>query len=381
MINYGKHSINQDDINAVVDVLEHHFLTQGSKVPEFEQALCDYTSAKFCTAVNSGTSGLHVACLALNVGKGDWVWTSPNSFAASANCALYCGAKVSFVDIDPRTRNLCVIALAKKLNDAKQRNELPKVLVVVHFAGRTCDMAQIAKLCKTYGVSIIEDAAHSLGATYQNMPVGSCQYSDLTVLSFHPVKSITTAEGGAILCNDAQLATQCVLYAKHGISRDSAIMTKANHDPWYYEQLCLGYNYRLSDMQAALGISQLSRIDSFMQARRKIAQRYFEALSDLPISLPVLNDLENSSWHLFMIETQTMPREQLYAALHNKGIAVNVHYIPIHTHPYYQSLGFKWGDYPNAEKFYANAITLPIYVGLDDKRQKYVISCLRELLS
>ncbi len=368
MINYGKHNINQDDINAVVDVLEHHFLTQGSKVPEFEMALCEYTTAQYCTAVNSGTSGLHVACLALEIEAGDWVWTSPNSFAASSNCALYCGANVSFVDIDPVTRNMSVEALAAKLRDAKLRDELPKAIVVVHFAGSTCDMFAISKVCKPYNVRIIEDAAHSLGATYNGKPVGSCEFSDLAVVSFHPVKSITTAEGGAVFCNNASLAQKCILFSKHGITRDTALMENKSqqHGDWYYEQLRLGFNYRLSDIQAALGISQLTRISGFIKARRTIAKKYFEELADLPITLPSIDDYTESSWHLFMIEVDASIRKHLYEALHEKGIAINVHYIPIHTHPYYEKLGFAWGDYPNAEAFYLRAITLPIYVGTNE---------------
>lgn len=385
MINYGKHNIVQDDIDAVVDVLENHFLTQGNKVPLFEQALCDYTGAKYCTAVNSGTSGLHVACLALSIGEGDWLWTSPNSFVASANCALYCGAQVDFVDIDRASRNIDVAKLAKKITLAKRENKLPKAIVVVHFSGSTCDMKAIQDICKPFNIAIIEDAAHSLGALYNGKPVGSCEFSDIAVLSFHPVKSITTAEGGALMCNNAKLAQNCLLFAKHGITRNQELMQQPIADddqgPWYYQQLVLGYNYRLSDLQAALGISQLKRIEHFMQARRQLAIRYFDLLKDLPIKLPLNADVNESSWHLFMIEVEPSIRKDLYEKLHQAGVGVNVHYIPIHLHPYYQSLGFKAGDFPEAEGFYKGALTLPLYVGLESEQQLHVVNTLKVLLA
>jgi UDP-4-amino-4,6-dideoxy-N-acetyl-beta-L-altrosamine transaminase len=381
MIPYGKHNIDSTDIEAVVDVLQHHFLTQGSKVPAFEQALCDYTSATYCTAVNSGTSGLHVACLALGIGPQDYVWTSPNSFAASANCALYCGAKVDFVDIDSKTRNMCTIQLEEKLLKAQQNNCLPKAIVVVHFAGIICDMKTIYALCKPLNIAIIEDAAHALGASYNGKALGCCEFSDMAVLSFHPVKSITTAEGGAILSNDESLAQACALYAKHGITRDANKIQGENQGPWYYQQLALGYNYRLSDLQAALGISQLARLDSFIQQRRALVARYFEGLKGLPLTLPKASELENSSWHLFMVELEKHDRKTIYQQLHEAGVAVNVHYIPIHCHPYYASLGFKSEDFPAALKFYQNALTLPLYVGLTHAEQDKVIACLKRLLA
>lgn len=381
MISYGKHSVNQQDIQAVVDVLENQFLTQGSQVPAFEKALCDYTGAAFCTAVNSGTSGLHVACLALGIGKGDIVWTSPNSFAASANCALYCGASVSFVDIDPSTRNMSVELFLLKLEDARRSNTLPKALVVVHFAGSSCEMETISHQCKLHDIAIIEDAAHALGAQYNGKPVGGCEFSDLAVLSFHPVKSITTAEGGAVTTNNPDLAQQVLLYAKHGITRDNTLMQGDADGPWYYQQLCLGYNYRMSDIQAALGISQLARLDEFIVKRRHLVARYLKLLQNLPVRLPLAADLNTSSWHLFMIELTEHERAAVYQQLHEKDIAVNVHYIPIHFHPYYQSLGFKQGEYPNAEQFYYHALTLPLYVDLTDEQQDYVVSVLHDILS
>lgn len=385
MISYGKHSVSQQDIAAVQDVLENHFLTQGSKVPLFESMLCKYTGAAFCIAVNSGTSGLHVACLALEVGKGDIVWTSPNSFAASANCALYCGATVDFVDIHPLTRNMCPVLLEQKLMHAHKHNCLPKAIVVVHFAGSTCDMQTIYALCKPLNIRIIEDAAHSLGASYQGRPVGACQYSDITVLSFHPVKSITTAEGGAITTNDPSLAKKCKLFGCHGITKDPEQMEGEVEGKWYYQQLMLGYNYRMSDLHAALGISQLSRLDTFIASRRALAARYFEKFaalpSPLPIKLPNQKDLTESSWHLFMIELTTHKRKAVFDALHERGIGVNVHYIPIHLHPYYQQLGFHKGQFVHAEDFYSHALTLPLYADLTHNEQDLVITALTEVLS
>ncbi|MFT6270681.1 MAG: UDP-4-amino-4,6-dideoxy-N-acetyl-beta-L-altrosamine transaminase [Alphaproteobacteria bacterium] len=385
MISYGKHSVSTQDIDAVKDVLENHFLTQGSKVPEFEKVLCEYTGAAYCNAVNSGTSGLHVACLAVGVGKEDIVWTSPNSFAASANCALYCGASVDFVDINPVSRNMCLVLLEQKILQARKTDSLPKAIVVVHFAGSSCDMQTIHDLCKPLNIAIIEDAAHGLGGTYKSKPIGSCEYSDIAVLSFHPVKSITTAEGGALTTNNAGIAQRCKLFANHGITKDQEQMQGDIHGNWYYQQLCLGYNYRMSDLHAALGISQLKRVDEFIASRRKLAARYFDKLSNiatnLQIKLPTDKDLNESSWHLFMIELTTQNRKEVYDKLHELGIGVNVHYIPIHLHPYYQQLGFSKGQFPNAEDFYNNALTIPLYVDLSDEQQDRVIETLSEVLS
>lgn len=381
MISYGKHSVDQQDIEAVQDVLQNHFLTQGAKVPAFEKALCDYTQAQYCTAVNSGTSGLHVACLALGVTHGDTVWTSPNSFAASANCALYCGASVDFVDINPLSRNMCPVLLAKKLVYARDNNCLPKAIVIVHFAGSSCDMETISSLCKPLNIAIIEDAAHGLGGSFNGKPIGSCEYSDLAVLSFHPVKSITTAEGGAVTTNNQNLAVKCKLFSTHGITKDSNMMEGETQGSWYYQQLCLGYNYRMSDLHAALGLSQLTKINAFIEARRQLAASYIKKLSNLPIKLPSDKDLHESSWHLFMIELTVQDRKKVYNKLHDLGIGVNVHYIPIHLHPYYQKLGFKVGQFPNAEAFYANALTIPLYVELSDAQQDAVVAALETVLS
>lgn len=380
MIPYGKHLVDEDDIDAVVDVLRNQFLTQGQVVPQFEHALCEYTGAKYCVAVNSATSGLHVACLAAGVGQGDLVWTVPNSFVASANCALYCGASVDFVDINATTRNIDIDSLEKKLLQAERRNRLPKVLIVVHFSGLSCDMQRIRKLTQMYSIVLIEDAAHGLGGSYQQSKIGSCVYSDLTVLSFHPVKSITSAEGGAVLTNQKSLFDKLQLFAKHGVTKDADQYQGESHGPWYYQQLALGYNYRLSDMQAALGLSQLKKLDSFISRRTEIAKNYDQALADLPLKLPVVDPQSQSAWHLYMIELTQHSRQEIYQQLHAKGIGVNVHYIPIHLQPYYQQLGFKQGDFPVSEFFYQHALTLPLFPSMTDAEQNKVIDTLVEVL-
>lgn len=380
MLPYGKHSIDNNDVEAVVDVLKNQFLTQGDIVPQFEQALANYTGAKYAVAVNSGTSGLHIACLAAEVGASDWVWTVPNSFVASANCALYCGASVDFVDIDPRTRNIDVQKLSAKLEQAKLTNGVPKVLIVVHFSGVSCDMQEIQKLTNQYGVTLIEDAAHGLGGEYQNAKIGSCQYSDMTVLSFHPVKSITSAEGGAVLTNQSVLFRQLSLFAKHGVTRDPSLMKSDSHGPWYYQQIELGYNYRLSDLHAALGLSQLNKLDNFIAKRRALAKRYQTNLANLPLTLPLGSSLNNSAWHLYMVELQQHDRRQIFETLRARHIGVNVHYIPIHLQPFYQNLGFKAGDFPAAEGFYKNALTLPLFPDMTEQQQEHVIDVLNEVL-
>ncbi|QPG04959.1 UDP-4-amino-4,6-dideoxy-N-acetyl-beta-L-altrosamine transaminase [Salinimonas marina] len=379
MIPYGKHTVGEADIAAVVEVLQHQFLTQGEQVPKFEQMLQAYCQVKYALAVNSGTSALHVACLALGVGEGDIVWTSPISFVASANCALYCGADIDFVDIDPATRNLCIEQLQQKLQRALKHNRLPKAIVVVHYAGLSCDMAAIRTLTQRYDIALIEDASHALGGSYCNAAVGSCQYSDITVTSFHPVKSITTAEGGALLTNDNALYEQAVLFAKHGVTRDPAKMSGHNHGPWYYQQVELGYNYRMSDLHAALGCSQLSQLDDFISARRNIARYYLNALAELPLHLPAASD--TSAWHLFAVELTQHCRHDVYRKLQQAGIGVNVHYIPIHLQPYYQKLGFKKGYFPKAEAFYESALTLPMYPGLQPEEQSKVIEQLSNILN
>jgi UDP-4-amino-4,6-dideoxy-N-acetyl-beta-L-altrosamine transaminase len=380
MIPYGKHLVDEDDIDAVVDVLRNQFLTQGQVVPQFEQALCEYTGAQHCVAVNSATSGLHVACLAAGVGHGDLVWTVPNSFVASANCALYCGASVDFVDINATTRNIDIVALEQKLLQAERRGRLPKVLIVVHFSGLSCDMQQIRKLTQKHSVLLIEDAAHGLGGSYQQTKIGSGVYSDITVLSFHPVKSITSAEGGAVLTNQQCIYEKLLLFAKHGVTKDTSQYQGESHGPWYYQQLALGYNYRLSDLHAALGLSQLKKLDSFIQKRTDIANKYQLALAGLPVKLPFIDPQSSSAWHLYMVELTQHARQTIYQQLHDKGVGVNVHYIPIHLQPYYQQLGFKKGDFPVSENFYQHALTLPLFPSMTDAEQNQVIDTLIEVL-
>ena len=377
MLPYGRHAVDQDDIDAVVDVLQNQFLTQGSTVPAFESALCDYTQAAHTLAVNSGTSALHVACLAAGVGPLDLVWTVPNSFVASANCARYCGADIDFVDIDPLTRNISIEGLKNKLANC---SKFPKVLIVVHFAGVSCDMQAIAALTNRHNITLIEDAAHALGATYQDKPVGSCQFSDMTVLSFHPVKSITSAEGGAITTNDKGLLERLTLFAKHGITREPSALEDKEQGAWYYEQQVLGYNYRMSDIHGALGLSQLNKLDAFIQHRREKAAMYLTALRPLPIKLPSEETLATSAWHLFMIELSTHDRKAVFDALRSRGIGVNVHYIPIHIQPYYQKLGFQKGDFPYSEAFYKYAITLPLFPTMSASQQQHVIDTLIDVL-
>lgn len=380
MIPYGKHTLLEQDIDAVVDVLKNQFLTQGSQVPLFEQELCRYTGAQSAVAVNSGTSGLHIACLAAGVTAGDTVWTVPISFAASANCARYCGASVDFVDIDPHTRNLNVSALVDKLHLAAAEHTLPKVIVVVHFTGSSNDMAAIAAITEPFNITLIEDAAHALGASDpQGHKVGACKYSAMTVLSFHPVKSITSAEGGAVLTNDDELAALLRRYASHGITREPGMLGDEHaNEPWFYAQFELGYNYRLSDLHAALGRSQLAHIDEFIARRRALAENYHQALADLPLILPQPD--ANGAWHLYMVELTAHDRTEVFNALRARGIGVNVHYIPIHWHPYYQQLGFKRGQFPQSEAYYNRALTLPLYPGLSADNQNEVIQQLKEVL-
>lgn len=381
MIPYGKHTIDEEDVASVTNVLKNAFLTQGSQVPAFERSLCDITGAKYAVAVNSGTSGLHLACLAAGVGKGDSVWTSPNSFAASANCALYCGGSVDFVDIDPLTRNLSVTALSCKLQEAERLECLPKAIVVVHFSGSSCDMKAISQLTGHYGITLIEDAAHALGAKdAAGNWVGSCQFSEMMVTSFHPVKSITTAEGGAVLTNDKSLADNIRLHASHGITKQPEHFSNSEREqPWFYVQQSLGFNYRLSDLHAALGISQLKKLHGFVDARRNKAKIYQDALASLPLKLPLFD--KNSAWHLYVIELTQHERATIFDLLRSKGVGVNVHYIPIYRHSYYSNLGFSPSDYPQCEKYYENALTLPLYPDLTADMQEEVIAILREVLS
>lgn len=384
MIPYGRQEILQQDIEAVVDVLKSDFLTQGPKVPEFEGALMSHTGARYAIATNSATSALHVACMALGLGEGDWLWTSPVTFVASANIGLYCGANIDFVDIDSKTYNLCPTKLQRKLESASANNRLPKVLVPVHLCGQPCDMARIRELCNRYNVKIIEDASHAIGGSYQGMPIGSCEFSDITVFSFHPVKIVTTAEGGAALTNDEALAAKMSLFRSHGITRDLDQMTETSHGPWYYQQITLGYNYRMSDLQAALGISQMRRLSEFVSSRHKIAERYNSLLNNLPIITPFQLENTYSGMHLYVIRLITCKisksHKEIFEGLRKENIGVNLHYIPIHMQPYYAEMGFRYGDFPEAEQYYSEAISLPMYSNLSAEDQNRVVAVLTSLL-
>lgn len=384
MIPYGRQDISQADIDAVTAVLQSDFLTQGPQVPLFEQAVLDACGAKYAVAVNSATSALHIACLALGLGKGDWLWTTPNTFVASANCGLYCGAQVDFVDIDPRTYNLCAKELEKKLVTAEQQGKLPKVLVPVHFSGQPCDMQAIHALAQKYGFKIIEDASHAIGGKYQGEPIGNCRYSDITVFSFHPVKIVTTAEGGMAVTNSAELAEKLGLLRSHGITRDAHLMTEPVHGPWYYQQVDLGFNYRLTDLQAALGVSQMQRLDAYVSKRHQLAQRYDELLKDLPVTTPWQHEDSYSGLHLYVIRLQLDKTQkthlEVFEGMRAAGILVNLHYIPVHMQPYYKSMGFKVGQYPQAEQYYKEAISIPMFPVMTAEQQEKVVAVLRELL-
>lgn len=384
MIPYGRQNISQEDIDAVSEVLHSDFLTQGPAVPRFERAVIQYTGARHALAVNSATSALHIACLALGLGAGDWLWTSPITFVASANCGLYCGARVDFVDID-QTGNICVEALQAKLAGASLGGRLPKVLVTVHLAGQSCDMVAIAALAERYGVRVIEDASHALGGRYQDAPVGNCRYSSITIFSFHPVKIVTTGEGGMALTNDDALAAQMDLLRSHGITRDLVRMNKAPDGPWYYQQIALGFNYRMTDMQAALGTSQMTRIDDFVGKRNTLAQRYDRLLADLPLDLLAHIPQSYSSRHLYvgLLNLEQIGRTHLevFEGLRQRGIGVNLHYIPVYLQPWYKDMGFNPDDFPQAQAYYARAISLPMFPDLSNSQQDQVVNALTELLA
>ncbi|EKO3697841.1 UDP-4-amino-4,6-dideoxy-N-acetyl-beta-L-altrosamine transaminase [Vibrio metschnikovii] len=384
VIPYGKQDINQQDIDGVIDVLKSDFLTQGPKVPEFENALTAHTGARYALAVNSATSALHIACLALELGEGDWLWTSPITFVASANCGLYCGAKVDFVDIDPATYNLCPKKLEEKLIQAKAEDKLPKVVVPVHLCGQPCDMEAIGRLAKEYDFKVIEDASHAIGGKYHGKPIGNCEYSDITVFSFHPVKIVTTAEGGAVVTNNKALADKMALLRSHGITRDPQQMVSESHGGWYYQQIDLGFNYRMTELQAALGVTQMTRLEQFITSRHRLAERYYQGLKDLPITLPYQLENTYSGLHLFVIRLHLdkidLTHQQVFDALRENGIGVNLHYIPVHTQPYYENMGFAKGDFPNAEQYYQEAISLPMFHAMSDEQQDEVMRVLSSLL-
>jgi UDP-4-amino-4,6-dideoxy-N-acetyl-beta-L-altrosamine transaminase len=382
VIPYGKQDINQSDIDSVVSVLKSEFLTQGHQISFFEKKVSDYCGSDYGVAVNSATSALHIACLALELGKGDCLWTTPNTFVASANCALYCGARIDFVDVDLKTYNMSVSNLREKLIKAEKRGVLPKIIIPIHFAGQSCDMKEIYLLSKKYGFKIIEDASHAIGGRYLNRPIGGCQYSDITVFSFHPVKIITTAEGGLATTNSDKLAEKMKLLRSHGVTRQQDLMAKKSEGDWFYQQVSLGFNYRMNELQAALGVSQMDRLDEFVCLRHKFKKNYDELLKELPVLTPYQNPDSYSSMHLYPIQVQenknNLSRLEVFKALRRNNIGVNVHYIPVHMQPFYKKMGFKKNDYPNAESYYQNAISIPIFQGMTHSMQNKVVRVLKD---
>jgi UDP-4-amino-4,6-dideoxy-N-acetyl-beta-L-altrosamine transaminase len=380
-IPYGRQEITDGDIESVIAVLRSDFLTQGPVVPNFEAAIAAYCGAQYGVAVNSATSALHIACLALGVGPGDYLWTSPITFVASANCALYCGAKVDFVDIDPETFNLSPLRLREKLEQAAKMGTLPKVVVAVHMCGQSSDMRAIHALGKEFGFFIIEDASHAVGGRYLGEPIGNCRFSDITIFSFHPVKIITTAEGGMAMTQNADLAARMQLFRSHGITRETESLQRQTDGPWYYEQQELGYNYRMTELQAALGLSQLDRIDDYVKRRHILADRYDAELAELPLTTPWQSSDTYSGYHLYVVRCAAKIRRAVFEYMRAAGIGVNVHYIPVHTQPYYQEMGFQVGDFPNAENYYSEAISLPLFPTMSESTQDVVIEALRNALA
>ncbi len=384
MIPYGRHEISQADVDTVIDVLQNQFLTQGAQVPRFEQTVAEYCGVAHGVAVNSATSALHIACLALGLGKGDWLWTSPVTFVASANCGLYCGAEVDFVDIDAASWNMCPVKLEQKLLKAEAEGRLPKVVVPVHLRGEPCDMAAIGALAKRFGFKVIEDASHAIGGRYAGQKIGACVHSDITVFSFHPVKIVTTAEGGMAMTKCDELATRMGLFRSHGVTRDPALMQGVSDGAWYYQQVELGYNYRLTDLQAALGISQMQRLDAFVAKRHALADRYDALLKRLPLTLPTRAKGNLSGLHLYPVRLQlakiTPSHAQVFDRMRAAGIGVNLHYIPVHLQPYYAAMGFAKGDFPEAEAYYAEALTLPLFPTLTEAEQDEVVAALSQAI-
>jgi len=384
MIPYSRQEITESDIRAVVQVLHSDYLTQGPVTPQFESAIAKYVGAAHATAFNSATSALHVACLALGLGPGDWLWTSPITFVASANCALYCGAKVDFVDIDPRTYNLSVDALTYKLEQAERKGCLPKVVVAVHLGGQSCEMDRINRLSKHYGFRVIEDASHAIGGSYKSQRIGNCRYSDITVFSFHPVKIITSGEGGAALTNDSRLAQKMTLLRSHGITREADQMTQAPDGPWCYQQLDLGYNYRMTDLHAALGLNQLERINRYVGTRHEIFHRYEEGLAELPLIRPWQHPDSDSASHLYVVRLKrdavSVTHGAVFQTLRDRGVGVSLHYIPVYRQPYFARMGFENSTFPESENYYAEAMSLPMYPTLTHEEQDRVIEILKEVL-
>lgn len=385
MLPYGRQDIQKEDIDSVISVLESDYLTQGPIVPKFEEAICEYAGASFGVTANSATSCLHIACMALDLSKGDILWTSPITFVASSNCALYCDATVDFVDIDPVSFNICPIELKNKLEKASLSGELPKILVAVHMAGQSPEMKEIFNLSKEYGFKIIEDASHAIGGSYLNSKIGNCRFSDVTIFSFHPVKIITTLEGGIALTNCKDLASKMSILRTHGVTRDHNMMENHSHGDWYYEQIDLGYNYRMTDLQAALGISQLTRIDSYIEKRHEIASIYNNELSLVPLDIPIQHPDTYSSFHLYIIQLDlsklNKSHQEIFQLLRKNGLGVNLHYIPVHLHPYYQKLGFKKGDFPKSEFYYKRSISIPIFPRMSHDDINFVISTLKEVIN
>lgn len=384
MIYYGRQNINEADIEAVEAVLRSDFLTQGPAIERFERRVADYCGAKYAVAVTNATSALHIACLAAGMGKDDVLWTSPITFVASANCARYCGSDVDFVDIDEKTYNMSADCLEEKLRKAKSEGKLPKMVIPVHLAGQSCDMQRIHALAEEYGFAVTEDASHAVGADYLNTKVGSCAFSDMTVFSFHPVKIITTGEGGMVLTNREDLYEKLLLYRSHGITRNAADMTHEPDGPWYYQQIELGFNYRMTDLQAALGCSQMDRLDTFVMRRRELVARYDAALQDLPVKTPYVMEGANPSWHLYVVRVDftkvCKSKREVFAQMAERGVALNLHYIPVHTQPYYEALGHRPEECLNAMEYYREALTLPLYYGLSDEEQDGVVENLVSVL-
>ncbi|CCQ60390.1 UDP-4-amino-4,6-dideoxy-N-acetyl-beta-L-altrosamine transaminase [Crocosphaera watsonii] len=383
-IPYGRQDISQEDIQAVIEVLRSDWITSGPAIAQFEKAVADYCGANYAVAVSSATAALHIACLALSLEKGDSLWTSPNTFVASGNCGLYCGATVDFVDINPQTYNLSVEELERKLVSAKKEGCLPKVVIPVHFSGQSCEMEQIYQLSHQYGFKIIEDASHAIGGKYQGQPIGSCQFSEMAVFSFHPVKIVTTGEGGMIVTNREDLYEKLIRLRSHGITRNPQLMKGESDGPWYYQQLELGFNYRITDIQSALGISQMQRLEEFVLRRSQLAKRYQELLQGFPLTLPWQHPDTNSSWHLFVIrlklEQISKTHRQVFEALRQGQIGVNLHYIPVYRQPYYQRFHYQWKDFPHTEQYYQEAISLPLYYGLTEIQQDRIIVDLTDIL-
>ena len=376
MIPYSRQSINDDDINEVIKVLKSDLITQGPIVQKFAKTICTYTSSNYSVLTNSATSALHIACLSLGLGKGDILWTSPNSYVASANVGLLCNAEIDFVDIDPFNYNICIHALSDKLKNAEKYGKLPKIVMPVHFAGQSCDMKAIKKLSKKYGFKIIEDASHAIGGSYNGAKIGSCKFSDITVFSFHPVKIITTAEGGCATTNNTEIFENLKLFSSHGVTRDPKKMDIKTDEPWIYDQISIGLNYRMSDLNAALGLSQILKIDKFITRRHEIARNYSKQLKAIDLILPKQEDYSLSAFHLFPIQVKN--RKKVFNLLHQNNIKVNVHYRPIYTQPFWQKKGFKYGMCPNAEYYYSRAISLPMFYDLNDEMQNKVIEVLKK---